>query len=105
MAEIRTQDYDAFHDTTTTCAIEDGKVHHVFTATVPQMMIELNRYERDNDPRGVKKGFSMKRIGRVPLALHIWMQRTGMFKDGGKRFREFMNDPANRDFRSSGGKI
>lgn len=104
MADVLFEDYDADTETKVTRAVEDGKTHTVYVANVPQMLLELNRYERDNDPRGVRKGFSMRRLARVPIALHIDLVRKGIWGNK-QRMRAWLNDPDNRFFRSSGGRV
>lgn len=104
MAEILSKTYDADSETTVTRAVEDGKTHTVYVANVPQMLLELNRHERDTDPKGVRKGFSMRRLARVPIALHIDLVRKGIWGDK-QRMKAWLNDPDNRFFRSSGGRV
>lgn len=103
MSQVICEDYDADTETKVTRVVEDGTTHTVYVANVPQMLLELNRYERDNDPKGVRKGFSMRRLARVPIALHIDLVRKGIWGDK-KRMRAWLNDPDNRFFRSSGGR-
>lgn len=70
--------------------------------------LELNK-EQFNQRDGTFKG-DMVHVGRIPLIIMEQMIRDGVLGPGGavkdpKRFRDWMNDPDNRAFRTHPGKI
>lgn len=67
-------------------------------------IIELNKAQMNDNPSGQSKEGFGKHVARIPLVLIQELERKGILKDK-KEFRKWLNDPDNRFFRTSGGKL
>jgi len=69
-----------------------------------QDVIDVNKRRfNDHDERTPFKG-EMVKVGSIPLVIYEQLRREGILQDQ-KRLKAWLNDPANRAFRTRPGKV